>query len=335
MLTSSNIKSTGNIALINKLLLSSVFVLIGLGLCAQPNKRTCHWLFSYNVYLDFSSGYPVERTGCAVDSIAIGSTSSISDTNGNLLFYADGYEVYNKNHQQMAYSEAPNYWATGAQSALSLPKPGSDSLFYVFTAYMNQYNQHLNFYHTIDISLYNGLGGVIDTDTLPGAWDAAEQLSASYFDDKSGYWILMRKYQEDKFAAYRVTSQGVDPNPVLSEAPHRYNTNSLDQGFLKVAYNKKYLIFLYTVWDATSSEIDICRFNNKTGEIEFLYSFALNEIFLSTTYYRTYNGDFSPDSRYLYVGGYLPFYNLAQHFPVRHEICRGRGRLYRFDDQNR
>jgi len=315
MPTSTRIKSTRSIALINKLIASSVFILIGSGLFGQPNKRTNHWLFSYNVYLDFSSGYPVERTGCAVDSIAWGSTSSISDTNGNLLFYADGWEVYNKNHQQMAETATP-YDGNGTQSALSLPKPGSDSLFYVFTANMGDYvyNQPLNVYHTIDMSLNNGLGGLIDTDTLPGAWDAAEQLSASYFDDKSGYWILMRKYQEDKFAAYRVTNQGVDPNPVLSEAPHRYHTNSNDQGFLKVAYNKKYLVFLYTVWDATSSEIDICRFNNQTGEIEFLYSFALNEIFLGTTYYRTYNGDFSPDSRYLYVGGYLPFYNLAHIF---------------------
>ncbi len=311
-----NIKIPDFITLSSQLWVTTVFMLIGLGLFAQPNKRTCHWLFSYNVYLDFSSGYPVERTGCTVDSIAWGSTSSISDTNGNLLFYADYDDVINKNHQKMPGYEQ-GYYEEGTQSALSLPKPGSDSLFYVFTAKraVHQYDKPLTTYYTIDMSLNNGLGGIMDTDTLPGAWDAAEQLSASYFDDKSGYWILTRKYHEDKYATYRVTAQGVDPNPVLSEAPRRYFAN-MDRnfGFLKIAYDKKHLVFLYNIVNSNDTDIEICRFNNQTGEIEFLYSFQINELFQGTTYYRTYNGDYSPDSRYLYVGGHLPAENLAHIF---------------------
>ena len=138
---------------------------------AQPNKRTNHWFFANNISIDFNTGEPVKGNPCPIDSLGWGSSSIMSDTNGNLLFYSDGFYVYNKNNEKMQNSWAGLDYVQGAQSALCMPKPGSDSLYYVFTAnkFDRIYNQPLNFYHTIDMSLNDGLGAIMDTDTLPNA----------------------------------------------------------------------------------------------------------------------------------------------------------------------
>ena len=291
---------------INWIVLSCI-LLVQINSFSQPNKRTNQWFFARNVGVDFNSGEPVEGYPCPITGTPLGDTSSMCDTNGNLLFYSDGKNVYNKNHEIMENSYAGPDYNQGVQAALCIPKPGSDSLFYVFTAntFIQQYNQPLNFYHTIDMSLNDGLGGILNTDTLPGAWDASEQLNASYFKDKTGYWIVMRKYKEHQYAAYKVTSVGVNPSPVLSDAPNRYLPNA-NYGYMKFTYDKKYLVFFYNYATGYFQDIEICKFNNNTGEIEFLYSFQLIELFPNNPPpYQTMNGEFSPDSKYMYVAGHL------------------------------
>jgi len=62
-------------------------------------KEANIWYFGENAGLDFNSGVPVAlldgqlntREGCA----------TISDKNGNLLFYTDGITVWNRSHKIM------------------------------------------------------------------------------------------------------------------------------------------------------------------------------------------------------------------------------------------
>jgi hypothetical protein len=58
------------------------------------------WYFGQNAGLDFNGGSPVALTNgqLATDE----GCATISDTNGQLLFYTDGITVYNKNHSIMA-----------------------------------------------------------------------------------------------------------------------------------------------------------------------------------------------------------------------------------------
>lgn len=64
--------------------------------------------------------------------------ASLSDSNGNLLFYTDGRTVWDKNHVIMPNG---NYFGgtglmgdpSSTQSAIIVPKPGNSSLYYIFT----------------------------------------------------------------------------------------------------------------------------------------------------------------------------------------------------------
>jgi gliding motility-associated-like protein len=286
------------------LLIIILFLLIGMNSYSQPNKRTNLWFFSDSVGLDFNTGVPVENTSCSVTGMGWGAVSTLCDTSGNLMFYSNGDSIWNKNHEVMANGNGgPNY-KQGTQSAICLPKPGSDSLYYIFTIRWFE-TENPMFYTTIDINENNGLGMVVDRDTLLAGWDASDQLMAVYLKNKHDYWILTRKYREHKFAAFLVTSEGVNPQPILSSAPNKDDLGDSKSGHMKVSYDKKYLV---TVWRSnigSKSGVEICKFNVETGVVEYLSYFRLRDIIPNNPLYVTYNLDFSPCSKYMYLSGHL------------------------------
>ncbi|MGO8056139.1 hypothetical protein, partial [Rhizobium leguminosarum] len=56
-----------------------------------------------------------------------------SDKNGNLLFYTNGIDVWNRNHEIMPNGTGLFGSQTSTQSGIIVPQPGSDSIYYVFT----------------------------------------------------------------------------------------------------------------------------------------------------------------------------------------------------------
>src|SRR4051812_6637805 len=79
-----------------------VIILAILFLFVEPSfsqKQTNNWYFGTLAGLDFNSGNPVVLTAGALNTTE--GTSSMSDANGNLLFYTDGVNVWNKLHAIM------------------------------------------------------------------------------------------------------------------------------------------------------------------------------------------------------------------------------------------
>ena len=263
---------------------------------SQPNKRTCNWFLNKEIGIDFNTGIPVENLDDPTlsGSNIIGSVSTMSDTNGYLLFYSKGIDIVNREHEIMdGGNSGPNFYPS-FQSALSMPKPGSNNLYYLFTArHHEQYNPM--FYYLINMNANNGLGEIIDIDTIEASWDASSFLTASYMKNKRDYWLITRKFIENKYAAFRVTSQGIDPNPVLSDT-YQWNFDGY-RGYMKISSNKKYISTSFT------EAVEICKLNNDTGEIEFMYFFSLSNLIPGNPAFGTTNCEFSPSSNYLYVSG--------------------------------
>ena len=99
-----------------------------------------HWYFGNGAGLIFdTTAGTVLGTNAAASTISTSEgCSSISDFNGNLLFYTDGRNVWDKNHIIMPNA---NYnVGTGllgdpssTSSGLIIPKPGNTDQYYVFT----------------------------------------------------------------------------------------------------------------------------------------------------------------------------------------------------------
>ena len=64
--------------------------------------------------------------------------STVSDSLGNLLFYTDGRDVWNKNHQVMPNGSGLMGHESSTHSAIVIPKPGSNTIYYIFTADANE-----------------------------------------------------------------------------------------------------------------------------------------------------------------------------------------------------
>ena len=61
-------------------------------------------------------------------------SATMSDTAGNLLFYTNGIQVWNKNHQIMPNGNflINSYSPVAPTQILAVPKPGSSNLYYIF-----------------------------------------------------------------------------------------------------------------------------------------------------------------------------------------------------------
>lgn len=158
--------------------------------------------------------------------------STISDVNGNLLFYTKNTRrVFNKNHEIMRNGDGLvgyNYEtpSTPPASVLDLPwsdqsiiipKPGNANRYYVITT-GNYFNQGRLFYSEVDMSLDGGLGAVVAknvpffTGTIMG--HRPESIAAVKQKNSDNVWLLY-KVSYDTFGAFLITGAGIMP-PVLS-----------------------------------------------------------------------------------------------------------------------
>ena len=101
-----------------------------------------HWYFGSGAGLifDVDTGTVSNTTAAAITISTNEGCSSISDFNGNLLFYTDGRNVWDKNHNIMPnanYKSNPNLGLMGdpssTSSGLIVPKPGDPNQYYIFT----------------------------------------------------------------------------------------------------------------------------------------------------------------------------------------------------------
>ena len=117
-----------------------LFCLLFFVTLGYSQAEASHWYFGNGAGLifDTNSG-TVLSTNAATSTISTSEgCSSISDLNGNLLFYTDGRNVWDKNHIIMPNA---NYNAgtgllgdpSSTSSGLIIPKPGNTDQYYVFT----------------------------------------------------------------------------------------------------------------------------------------------------------------------------------------------------------
>src|SRR5688572_19089790 len=101
-------------------------------LYGQPNNN---WYFGGTAGLTFSStaGRPVPSLLLNSVMRADEGSATISNEQGELLFYTNGKTVYNREHEIMANGDDLDGNLSACQSSLIIPVPGNDSIYYVFT----------------------------------------------------------------------------------------------------------------------------------------------------------------------------------------------------------
>ncbi len=202
-------------------------------------KQNNRWYFGNHVGIDFNSGSPVVDTLGRMSSFE--GTAVISDSGGNLLFYTNGGPfdtflghfqggIWNRNHQIMPNGglDSSGGCNSSAMNCLIIPRPLSDSLYYVFTTDCQENMMQGGFrYSIVDMSLDGGLGAVTSKGTKL-LDSVAESVTAVRHANKSDWWVIIHKLYTSQFYAYLVTPSGIQA-PVISNAgdPVSHNAGTL------------------------------------------------------------------------------------------------------------
>ncbi|MFD2246548.1 gliding motility-associated C-terminal domain-containing protein [Pontibacter ruber] len=272
------------------ILYTLLFSSLPLQLLAQKHANT--WYFG-NAGLDFNHGTPlVALTNSAMD--AFEGTATMSDENGELLFYSDGASIWNKKHQLMANGTELMGHPSSSQACIIVPHPGTKHLYYIFTTDSNGRPNGLR-YSTIDLTKQGGLGEVTEKNKALYT-PTSEKLTAVRHANGKDIWVLTHEYGTNAFMAHLVTSTGVNATPIISKvgSVHAKEPNGINAiGCMKVSPDGKKLAISLGISGWNSDKIELFDFNSTTGVVS-------NPLILNTGP-SPYGIEFSPDNSKLYV----------------------------------
>lgn len=189
--------------------------------CAQRQGDV--WYFADYLGLDFSEGSPalitdgqISGQGSPTHSEA---SSTICNSDGNLLFYTNGERIWDREHQLMPNGDSLLGHYSSTQGALIVPQPGSSNIFYVFTTdgfYESGLKNGFR-YSIVDMCLNEGKGAVVEGQKNILLLDTvAEKLTAVLHANGIDYWIIVHKYYSDSFYSFRLSQSGI-AETVVSE----------------------------------------------------------------------------------------------------------------------
>lgn len=260
-------------------------------------KENNMWYFGGYAALDFNSGIPTEVTNSAM--VTIEGCGSISDSNGNLLFYSNGEAVWDKNHSIMPNGSSLGGHNSATQNALIVPYPNNPGFYFIFTL-QQQFSPpttNYNFsYSLIDMSLNGGNGDVTIKNSVLRS-PISEKIAAVKHANGTDIWVTVHGYNNDSLFSYLVTSSGITSSPVISKIGQPvYSVNSL--GYMKFSPDGSKIAFACRA----SNFVELFDFDNLTGIVSNeKYLILPPPTFSGTSDFGAYGLEFSSSGNFLYV----------------------------------
>lgn len=305
----------------------ALYFILGCFLLSAQNEAS-FWYFGQRagVQFDAESGIVTALTNGQLNTLE--GCTTISDINGNLLFYSDGITIWNRNHQIMQNGFGLKGDPSSTSSGLIVPKPQDPEVYYLFTV---DEPHHLNSaafpndsdgdgindgltYSRIDINDAGGLGAVASdeknvplitydtTNPLHADYKCSEKITAVRADDCSSFWVIT--HFADSFYAFKIDENGVSSTPVISTVgpnvpPEGYRRNAL--GYLKASPDGTKLAvahfgFSTVIAQDAGGGVYLFDFDNDTGIVSNsieLYSPQNND--------SPYGVEFSSENRKVYA----------------------------------
>ena len=225
--------------------------------------------------------------------IQLGGSSTISDGNGYLLFYTNGIDVWDKNHNRMPNGFGLYGDTLSSQSSLIIKKPNSSNIYYIFTtSFIGNYgtsDYHGLSYSIVDMNLNGGNGDIVSglkNITLKNP--CTEKITATYHANQRDIWIITREIRTNIFISYLLTPSGIIDSIFSASGTNYGALLEISQGGIEVSKNSKLLSCCLF-----QKGIEIHNFNNTNGFI--------NLIFRDNTILNISNSIFSQNSQILYV----------------------------------
>ncbi len=259
-------------------------------------KEGNNWYFGTNAGLSFNTDPPTPLTNGQLDTYE--GCATVSDKNGNLLFYTDGMTVYDKMHNIMPNGSNLFGHSSSTQSAIIVPKPGTYDptlkrfdIYYIFTVDAHETNLHGISYSIVDMTLNNGKGDIITKNVHLLGTATTEKISAVRHANGCDYWIICIPVNSNNFYAYLLNSSGLVNSPVISNVGQEYENKI---GYMKISPNGEYIAVAQC--GGSNYGIFVYDFDKNNGTVSF--KFYDTPMIGGTTCY--YGVEFSPNNQFLY-----------------------------------
>lgn len=278
-----------------KLSISKVKILIAFLFYLQSgiSQRSNYWYFGLYAGLNFNTNPPTALTNGQIN--IPDNSSTISDANGNLLFYTNGINVWTSTHSVMVNGTGLIGNSSAGQCALIIPIPCDLNKYVIFHVTEFSNPGYLN-YSVVDMSLNGGFGGVVASQknvSLGSGW--TEKLCAYYDPIGNKYWLLTHKWNSNQFVAFEINSTSIATNSVVSAIGSIHNCGTYGgahdaMGQLTISQDGTKLINAITC----SDKYELFDFNSSTGVVS-------NSISINGSGGKAWGTAFSPDSKKVYV----------------------------------
>ena len=226
----------------------------------------------------------------------------ISNPNGQLLFASNGVFIQNANNDTMQNGSNlnPAFWTTQRgsrgltipQANLVIPFPGDSTKYYLFHEtcddYSHSFCSFFLYYSIVDMTIDNGLGGVVQKNTILLNDSLVEgRLTACKHANGRDWWLIAHHFLTDQYYKYLITPDSIlgPYNQNIGEIRHTY--------FGQCLFSPDGKMFAY--YEPIMGDLDIFDFDRCTGNFTMKAHVDIND---------SANGggvSFSPNSNVLYV----------------------------------
>jgi len=266
-------------------------------------NETKNWYFGNKAAIKFENGRIINLDDSEMDAPA--NCTSISDENGQLMFYSDGATVWNRNHEIMKFGTGLIGQTSHYQSVIIVPKPNSNKIYYlIYTRSESVPSLAYNpgtYYSEIEFNTENPLGIVNTKNFILNSHSPSEKLTAVHHRDGKSFWLLtLNAADEDNsspkkiFNLFKINETGINTTPVEIIAEEEIE----NLGVMKFSPNGKKLAISANATNDGLKKVSLYNFNNETGELTFGTILIINQ---GLALFPSNGIEFSPNGKFMYV----------------------------------
>ncbi|MHA3786954.1 T9SS type A sorting domain-containing protein [Flavobacterium hauense] len=268
----------------------------------SQNLQNANWYFGDFAGVTFLPN-PSAPTGVSNSAMhAYESAASVSDPTGQLLFYTNGWTVYNRQHQVMTNGNGLLGDLSNSQMAI-VPRPGYPDRYYIIA--MDGSSGYMNGLTYSEVDMAIGTDGAVTSTknvffkdhngvTINSPYNLngpnySEKVTTTKHCNGVDYWIVTQI--KDNIYSYKVTSSGISVQPVVSPAYIGSSLPGNGQGNIKISPDNKRIAICYS---SNNGGVMLGQFNSATGQV------ILDPNVISLGNMSYFRLEFSPSSQYVY-----------------------------------
>ncbi len=295
-----------------------LFCLVGLNCFGQTDE---YWNFRKTALVFKSSVGVIDTNNNNCTTVTIANChTSVCDTRGNLLFYSNGYNIYDKNNNIMPNGNHFNHSTYGDiyingnssypvnKGAIIIPFVKDTNRFYMFYNDLDYEEQPSNNLLpsklrllVIDKSLNGGLGDVVfkDSTLLVGDTLVNGNIFATRNANGKDWWVILKKYHSDKYFIIPIDSNGVG-SPFVQHIGTAYTVPYTYPASGDISMNGDKLVYLNISLNYLNGQLDVLNFDRCTGTLSNPKTEVIPFISNGDTLY-WWTSCISPNGRFLYT----------------------------------